>query len=169
MVRVAADLLHELGEDLDDATLTPRELTDLRFNIRELETFVVRSTGGETYARNRRWSFLYELTKGAREEGRPLDEKEIAMLPPAYAAASRDAVAARALLVKSVAARTRYEWLDHLVSAIAEVEANTMGHHNFDPEAFEATIHAHRRDELRVLGVSDAPVRQTRRKSPQAR
>lgn len=169
MVRVAADLLHEIGEDLDDATLSAREQTDLRFNIREVESFVVRSTGGAAYARNRRWSLLYEMTKAARDESRRLSAQDIARLPPAYAGANRDAIAARSLLAKSVAARTRREWLDFLVEAIAEVEANAMGHHNFDPEAFEATILAHRRVELRVLGVSDAPVRQTRRKSPQAR
>lgn len=160
MVRVAADLLHEIGEDVDDATLTPRERTDLRFNIRELESFVVRSTGGATYARNRRWSLLYEMTKAARDESRRLSAQDIDRLPPAYAGANRDAVAARALLVKSVASRSRYEWLDLLITAIKAVEADEMGDRNWLPEAFEATILAHRRVELRVLGVSDAPPRQ---------
>lgn len=160
LVRVATDLLYELGEDLDGETLTPRERRDLRFNIRELESFVVRSTGGAAYARNRRWSLLYEMTKAARDESRRLTAQDVARLPPAYAAAGRDAIAARSLLAKSVAARTRREWLDFLVEAIAEVEADEMGDHTFDPEAFEATILAHRRVELRVLGVSDAPVRQ---------
>lgn len=165
MVRVAANLLHEIGGDLDDATLTPRERTDLRFNIRELEAFVVRSTGGEVYARNRRWSLLYEMTKAARDESRRLSAQDIARLPPAYAGAHRDASAARSLLAKSVAARTRREWLDFLVEAIAEVEADEMGDHTFDPEAFEATILAHRRVELRVLGVSDPTPQQQSRKS----
>ena len=160
MLRVAADLLHEIGQDLDDGTLTPRERTDLRFNIRELQGYVVRSTGGATYARNRRWSLLYEMTKTARDERRQLTAQEIAMLPAAFGGTSRDAVAARSLLAKSVSARTRREWLDFLVEAIAEVEADEMGDHTFDPEAFEATILAHRRVELRVLGVSDTPPRQ---------
>lgn len=158
LLRTARSLLFEMAEDLPDKALTDRERADLRFNLREVEGFVDRATGGAHYARNRRWSLLYEFTKAARDEGRKLTESEIRgwpLLPASYAALTDDAIAARALLVKCVTARTRYEWLQLLVDAIAEVEAAEMGDHEWFPDAFEATIHAHRRQELRVLGVSD--------------
>jgi len=158
VLRTAMSLLCEMAEDLSDETLTDRERADLRFNLREVEGFVDRATGGAVYARNRRWSLLYEFTKAVRDEGRKLTDFEIRrwpLLPAQYSAQTDDATAARALLVKCVTARSRHEWLQLLVDAIAEVEAAEMGDHNWFPDAFEATVHAHRREELRVLGVSD--------------
>ena len=101
---------------------------------------------------------LYEFTRAGRDEGRKLTDFDIRrwpLLPAQYSAPGADATAARALLVKCVTARTRHEWLQLLIDAIAEVEAAEMGDHQWFPDAFEATIHAHRREELRVLGVSD--------------
>lgn len=163
----ARRLLDSIGDDLEDGTLTPRERADLRFNVREVEIFVTRSTGGELFERNRRWSLLYERTKAARDEGRPLDEHDLAHLPRAYTGTDQSAIAARSLLARSVAARTRVDWLVLLTKAIGKVDARAMGDRNWLPEAFEATILAHRREELRVLGISDVrtrPKKKTKKK-----
>jgi len=160
----AARLLHSIHDDLEDKTLTPRERADLRFNVREVEVFVTRSTGGELFARNRRWSLLHELTKTARDEGRRLTTQELAHLPRQFTGSAPDAVAARELLAKAVAARSRHEWLQLLIDAIAEVDVDAMGDHQWFPDAFETTILAHRREALRVLGISD--VRDVRPPSP---
>jgi hypothetical protein len=158
LLRSAGELLCSYGEDLADKALSVRERVDLRTNLRFVADFVMRANGGRLFDRNRRWALLYELTKNARKRKTRPSTVTIAQwpgLPRAYAATTKDALAARELLAKSVRARSRYEWLELLVDAIAILEVDEMGDRKWLPDAFEATILAHRREERRVLGVSD--------------
>lgn len=154
LLAAATELVAGLADELSDDGLDPEQRACLRADLGSLAEFVERANGGRLFERNRRWSLLYELTKDARARKERVTPDGVArwrLLPAAYASASRDAAAARELLARSVAAPSRREWLELLVDAIAEVEADEMGDHKWYPEAFEATVLAHRRDERRVL------------------
>lgn len=152
------DFLTGVREDLLElADKGGEPSVDLRESVAKVEKWADDLVGGTSFGRNRRMSLVLRLTQEARNSGKTPTAAEVAAWPVLPAEYRSGPVSEK--LAAAVAAGTRFDWLEGLLTVFRSIEDFKDGGPE-DGDVMEKNLLSARsqRLERRVLGVDPGPV-----------